>query len=72
MLTTQDSLSQQVDTALHKNPYLIGKKLRFETEHGHVVLNGTVRSFFQKQMAQEAVRRVEGVTTIDNQLLVVE
>jgi osmotically-inducible protein OsmY len=33
-----------------------------------VVLKGSVRSFFQKQMAQEAIRRIDGVQMIDNML----
>ena len=31
-----------------------------------VVLQGSVSTYFQKQMAQEVVRRVEGVQEIDN------
>jgi osmotically-inducible protein OsmY len=33
-----------------------------------VVLKGVVHSYFQKQMAQEAVRHVDGVQHIDNEL----
>ena len=33
-----------------------------------MVLKGTVNSYFQKQMAQEAIRRIDGVELIDNQL----
>jgi hypothetical protein len=32
------------------------------------VLKGCVRSFFQKQMAQEAIRRIDGVESIENLL----
>jgi osmotically-inducible protein OsmY len=39
-----------------------------EAADGHVVLKGSVRSFFEKQMAQEAIRRVDGVQMIDNLL----
>jgi osmotically-inducible protein OsmY len=35
-------------------------------KEGHVMLLGTVGSYFQKQMAQEVVRTVEGVERIDN------
>ena len=68
MLSTHESLSERVDNALHQNPYLFGKRLRFEADGSHVVLRGTVRSFFQKQMAQEAIRKVAGVETIENHL----
>jgi osmotically-inducible protein OsmY len=35
-----------------------------------VRLQGTVGSFYQKQMAQELLRRVDGVERIENQLQV--
>ena len=61
-------LSERVQTAIVASPYLVGRKLRFDTEDGCVTLRGTVNSFFQKQMAQEAVRRVDGVEEISNDL----
>jgi osmotically-inducible protein OsmY len=42
----------------------------FETQQGRVVLKGMVRSYFQKQMAQEAIRRLDGVQEIQNELQV--
>ncbi|HWC88728.1 MAG TPA: BON domain-containing protein [Pirellulales bacterium] len=33
-----------------------------------MTLQGIVRSFYQKQMAQESLRDVEGVSEIENQL----
>jgi osmotically-inducible protein OsmY len=66
----QDSstLAEAVQSAIATSPYLSGRKLRFETEQGRVVLLGTVSTYFQKQMAQEALRRVDGVREIENQL----
>ena len=61
-------LDAKVLTALEQNPYVRQRDLRFETEQGHVTLRGVVRSYFQKQMAQEAVRRVDGVEEIHNEL----
>jgi osmotically-inducible protein OsmY len=61
-------LDDKVHTALRCNPYLSGRSLRFETESGRVTLRGVVRSFFQKQMAQEALRHVEGINEIHNEL----
>ncbi len=46
----------------------MGKKLKFQLEGNRIVLHGRVYSYFQKQMAQEAVRRVLGEPRIDNQL----
>ena len=61
-------LVAKLHQALSSNPHLLGRKLEFETTSGVVVLRGTVNSFYQKQMAQEAVRRVDGVEMIDNRL----
>lgn len=66
MATLSTSLSERVDSAIVSNPYLTGRRLRFETHGGRVTLQGVVGTFFQKQMAQEMVRRVEGVEVIDN------
>ena len=60
------SLADRVDQAIQTNPYVSGRLLRFETDGGRVVLQGSVGSYFQKQMAQEVVRRVEGVEEVDN------
>ena len=60
----------QIANALSSSPYLAQQKLKLETERGRVVLRGVVNSFYQKQMAQEAVRNVEGVKEIDNELQV--
>jgi osmotically-inducible protein OsmY len=68
MLIQEPSLDHRVFHALNESPYLVRRKLRFETSEGRVVLRGTVSSFFQKQMAQEALRRIEGVDAIENQL----
>ena len=68
MTTSTQQLEDQVSLALQQSPYVAGRKLRFETSEGKVVLHGVVASFFQKQMAQEALRGVDGVQHIENQL----
>jgi osmotically-inducible protein OsmY len=65
------TLTDRIDNALVTNPYLTGRTLRFETDGGRVILRGNVGTWYQKQMAQELVRRVEGVELIDNCLEVV-
>ena len=62
----ENTLAFRVDQAIQTNPYINGRTLRFETEGSRVVLQGSVSSYFQKQMAQEAIRKVEGVEQIDN------
>jgi osmotically-inducible protein OsmY len=66
MSALEPSLSQRIDQAIQTSPYVNGRLLRFETDGGRVTLQGAVQSYFQKQMAQEAVRRVAGVEQIDN------
>jgi osmotically-inducible protein OsmY len=61
-------LDARISSAMSAHPHLKQRKVRIETHQGHVVLRGVVNSYYQKQMAQEAVRRVEGVQSIENHL----
>lgn len=61
-------LVERVTSVLEQNPHVPHRHLRFEASQGQVVLRGVVRSYYQKQMAQEAVCGVEGVQMVENQL----
>ena len=61
-------LDDRVLIALEQNPYLPRRNLRFETAEGRVTLRGVVGSYYQKQMAQEAIRHLDGVEEIANEL----
>ncbi len=61
-------LSDRLLSALERNPYLSRKNLRFETSAGKVTLRGVVGSYYHKQMAQEVLRHVDGVSHIQNEL----
>ncbi|MBS0207319.1 MAG: BON domain-containing protein [Planctomycetes bacterium] len=61
-------LIDRATTAIVNNPHLPKRKVRLEARQGQITLKGVVNSFFQKQMAQEALRRIEGVRQIDNEL----
>lgn len=63
-------LFERIYDALTTNPHVPSHQVRVEAVDGRVVLKGNVDSFFQKQMAQEAIRRVDGVQRIDNLLQV--
>ena len=65
---TSVRLEDKVLSAIERNPHVPGRNLRFETESGRVILRGVVQSYFQKQMAQEAVRTIDGVEEICNEL----
>ena len=67
--TLSTPLFDRIHEALTANPYVPSRRqVRVEAADGHVVLKGSVRSFFEKQMAQEAIRRIDGVEMIDNLL----
>ncbi|HVX64599.1 MAG TPA: BON domain-containing protein [Pirellulales bacterium] len=61
-------LVERVSSVLEQNPHVPHRNLRFEASEGQIVLRGIVRSYYQKQMAQEAVGGIDGVQTIENQL----
>ena len=61
-------LTSQIDTALKASPHLSRRNLHFAAERGRVRLEGSVSSFFQKQIAQEVVLRIDGVEEIENLL----
>ncbi len=62
------SLEDRVLSALECHPRLSKRNLRFEAEEGQVTLKGSVRSFFEKQIAQETLRRIDGVRQIHNEI----
>jgi osmotically-inducible protein OsmY len=68
MTAAAATLAERVEGAMFANPYFSTRHLRFETEGSRVTLSGSVSSYFQKQMAQEIVRRIDGVAAIDNLL----
>jgi osmotically-inducible protein OsmY len=67
-VTLATPLFDRIRDALTTNPHLPKQQVRIETTDGCVVLKGSVQSFYQKQMAQEAIRRIDGVERIDNLL----
>jgi osmotically-inducible protein OsmY len=63
-------LVDQVHGVLSRSPYVSPREVRVAAQEGVVRLEGAVRSFFQKQMAQELIRRVDGVQRVENCLQV--
>jgi osmotically-inducible protein OsmY len=66
MPAPESSLADRITSALQANPYLNGRTLRFETDGSRVVMQGVVKTYFQKQIAQEAIRRVDGALEVEN------
>ena len=69
MIDEKDVL-QRVDSALRQHPHLRTAAIRTAKSGDRVILEGDVETFFEKQMAQEAVRYIDGIPQIDNQLVV--
>lgn len=61
-------LYQRADSALRNSPHLPKRTVRLEAAEGRVTLRGSVRTYFQKQMAQESLRHIEGLTAIHNEI----
>lgn len=65
---TTDDLLVRVDLAIKQNPHLARHQVFCQEESGIVVLHGRVSTFFQKQMAQESLKKLHGVEKVINQL----
>ncbi len=68
MQKSTSAFAKRVDMAIKSSPHLARHDLQCAVNEGRVVLTGVVGSYFQKQMAQEVVRRVDGVRKVENQL----
>jgi len=63
-------LCDRIHLVLSRVPHLIGKPIQVDVIDREVLLTGSVHSYFQKQIAQESLRGIEGLGTIRNQLCV--
>ncbi len=62
------NLEEKVLCILKKDPRLAYREVYCQADSGRLILRGCVRSFFEKQIAQEILRRIEGVGEIHNEL----
>lgn len=69
MAVTHDVLRRASD-ALRKHPHLRSIRVTLRPDSDRLILEGSVESFFIKQMAQEAIREVEQDVRVDNRLSV--
>ncbi len=71
ILHSPEDLRERIHLTLSQDPYVGGRAVRCDVIDSDVCLTGSVRSYFQKQMAQECLRGIEGLGRIVNQLEVV-
>ncbi|MFC1596583.1 BON domain-containing protein [Planctomycetota bacterium] len=65
-------LVQAAKARLRTNPYQSVQRIACECdERGTLFLRGRLTSFYQKQLAQEAVARLPGVSQVVNETVVV-
>jgi hypothetical protein len=63
-------LADRVRTAIARHPHLRPNRIQIETRQQRVILRGRVHSYFEKQMAQEALRAIPEIERIENELRV--
>jgi len=65
------TLEQLVHSALARNTHVRGRNLDIEVTDDAVVLKGVVGTYYQKQIAQESIRSIDGVNSIRNEIEVI-
>jgi len=63
-------VSTRIEEALKRNATLDAKKIAVEAEGGKVTLRGTVRSWAEREDAENVAWSAPGVTTVDDRILV--
>ncbi len=70
-LSSHPPIQDIIQSRLRSSPYPSVKRLKSSVKNGRVVLRGRVRSFYEKQIAQEAVAHLDGVEQVVNRVKVV-
>ena len=68
MQLMEATLEERVGCAADDSPYLIGSEIQIQPATSRVVVRGVVGSYYEKQMAQEALLRVDGIESVENHL----
>ncbi len=68
MTTAQQEITQLASNELAHSSISELRSLRVDAAADTVQISGQVRSFYHKQLAQEAVRRVVDGAVVDNQV----
>ncbi len=61
-------LHEQAVAVIVNHPHLRQRNVRLKTSGEQVTIEGTVQTYFEKQIAQEALKRVAGISSIENDL----
>ncbi len=63
-------LKQQIERALVRNAETDARNITIEVEGSKVILRGTVRSYAEKQAAEETAWSAPGVTEVENRIVI--
>jgi len=66
------TIQQEIEQALHSDSALAGLDISTIVEGGRVTIVGSVRSTDLRQRVARTIRGIKGVTSLDNQLVVIE
>ena len=61
-------IAEAATECLENSPYQAVRRILCRCDHGILFLRGHLPSFYQKQVAQEAVAKVKGVTQVRNEI----
>ncbi len=65
-----DEIRQNITKAFKRTATLDANKINIETFSHKVVLSGTVRTLEEKKAAEEAAFAVQGITEVENNIIV--
>ena len=71
-LDQSDVIRTTAEMCLLESPYFAVRGISVECKLGILILQGQVPSYHQKQLAQEAVARIDGVVQVVNEVEVVD
>src|SRR5216684_387095 len=63
-------LKQQIERALVRNAETDARNITIEVEGSKVILRGTVRSYAEKQAAEDTAWSAPGVTEVENRIVI--
>jgi osmotically-inducible protein OsmY len=69
--TPKKEIQDKTEVALRIHPYLKSYTIQVVEDNGKVILKGNVKNIFEKQLAEDAISGVPGVSEIENNLEVI-
>lgn len=67
---TAKDIKQKISLAFHRSATIDANKIEVEIEGSKAVLTGRVRSWSEKNDAEDAVWKAQGITSIENKLII--